>query len=616
MPNKSSDKVVKARSLKVFLALYDYATATTDNLPSNFNKGDFSEDDFDWNGLTVSFNIKKAKLKRICGAKSNQADSKYRQEISDHVSYYLPVVLGSLFVDQRSKKDIGAGVWKFDIIFRSLKRDENIKWFNEEWEKKRTSGDFEVNPNSDRSTSTAKSITEKNLVINWRTACQNQLDRQKKQITSSPLHRKTKDLDSVHVPLGLMERKESERPKFDQTQEISPEQDSETYQQRHTETKRVEHEDFLTVISQRRPGEHVVILGEPGAGKTTLLIKVWEWLLGHEQPGEDIIVAWVPLAAVTNNELRDYLRKNWLFLFGSDDDQINNYWKSFLALAKAGRVWLLLDGADEMGAEALGKLDTTLQEDWARSTRAIITCRLNLWDTSSHRLQTSSNFQVYRTLDFKYVNPAGQDEVKVFIDNWFRSTNETDVGQKLRAALDEVGKERIKDLAKNPLRLTLLCDVWDDEKKLPDTQAGLYEMFVDYMYDWKATDFPEAVKLRGELDQALGDLAKQGINKQSLRFRFTKAELRKWVPVVEQRQALMDLGWLCGGEENKPQMFTFFHPTFQEYFAACSIDNWDYFLPRAHVDEPTYRVFESEWLQPIVLWFGRGDVADEDKEKL
>jgi DNA-binding CsgD family transcriptional regulator len=39
--------------------------------------------------------------------------------------------------------------------------------------------------------------------FNWRTACKERLELQKKQITSSPLLRKGRDLDSVHVPLGL-----------------------------------------------------------------------------------------------------------------------------------------------------------------------------------------------------------------------------------------------------------------------------------------------------------------------------------------------------------------------------------------------------------------------------
>jgi predicted NACHT family NTPase len=123
------------------------------------------------------------------------------------------------------------------------------------------------------------------------------------------LHRKARNLDSVHVPLGLVERKE--RPKIDRTQEISPERGSAAEQPEYTE-KRVEHEAFLAEIGKRQPGEHLVILGEPGAGKTTLLTKVWEWLLDHEQPGEDFIVAWVPLAAVKNNELEEYLHKSWI----------------------------------------------------------------------------------------------------------------------------------------------------------------------------------------------------------------------------------------------------------------------------------------------------------------
>jgi HEAT repeat protein/energy-coupling factor transporter ATP-binding protein EcfA2 len=431
------------------------------------------------------------------------------------------------------------------------------------------------------------------------------------------LHRKARDLDSVHVPLGLVERKE--RPRVDRAQEIAPERWA-AEQQEYTE-KRVEHDAFLAEIGQRQPGEHVVILGEPGAGKTTLLMKVWEWLLKPEQPGEDIIVAWVPLAAVKDHKLKDYLKGTWLDLFCSDDDQFDDYWKSFLALAETGRVWLLLDGADEMGGEALRKLEVTLREAWTRSTRAIITCRLNLWDASpTNKLQSSRNFQVYRTLDFKYVNSAGQDEVKKFIDNWFQSPKEPAVGHKLRTALDDVGKERIKDLAQNPLRLTLLCDIWDDKKKLPDTQAGLYELFVDYVYDWKTEEFPDAVKLRGELDQALRDLAAKGLNKPSLRFSFTEAELRKWVPVVEQHQALMNLGWLkCVETDARPKVFVFFHPTFQEYFAACSIDDWDYFLPREPVDQSTlgdheYRLFEKHWQYVILLWIGRGDLDSNQKE--
>jgi predicted NACHT family NTPase len=73
--------------------------------------------------------------------------------------------------------------------------------------------------------------------------------------------------------------------------------------------------------------------------------------------------------------------------------------------------------------------------------------------------------------------------------------------------------------------LTLLCNIWRQGESLPDTQAGLYHKFVNYFYNW--SKFPELVKkLRGELDGLMGELAKYGINRPMLRFRFTETELR------------------------------------------------------------------------------------------
>jgi AAA domain len=142
MPNKSFDTIIQKRSFKVFLALYDYARST---------------DDVTWSGLKVSFNTNKAGLKKICGAKTNQPDGRYRSEISDRVSYYLPTFLGSLFVDRRSKKDMGGGIWKFDITFWSLDRAENIRRFNEEWEARKKNGGFEsIEPTVERLESTPK----------------------------------------------------------------------------------------------------------------------------------------------------------------------------------------------------------------------------------------------------------------------------------------------------------------------------------------------------------------------------------------------------------------------------------------------------------------------------
>jgi predicted NACHT family NTPase len=102
--------------------------------------------------------------------------------------------------------------------------------------------------------------------------------------------------------------------------------------------------------------------------------------------------------------------------------------------------------------------------------KIILTCRVNVWEANQATLQ---NFDVYRQLDFSYIAKYGRtiDQVEAFIDGWFAG-NEEDKrkGKALRQALEQEGKQQIKDLAKNPLRLSLLCGVWEERWELPETR--------------------------------------------------------------------------------------------------------------------------------------------------
>jgi len=72
-------------------------------------------------------------------------------------------------------------------------------------------------------------------------------------------------------------------------------------------------------------------------------------------------------------------------------------------------------------------------------------------------------------------------------------------------------------------------------------------------------------------------------------------------------------------DEPEDPVYAFYHATFQEYFAALAVEDWDYFVPRDHVDSPVegkrYRIFEPQWKQVILLWLGREDFGDEKKER-
>jgi hypothetical protein len=266
-----------------------------------------------------------------------------------------------------------------------------------------------------------------------------------------------------------------------------------------------------------------------------------------------------------------------------------------------------------------------MHEGWLRNVRLVLTCRLNVWDASMNALD---GFDVYRNLDFEYPT-----EVHQFMNKWFAT--EPELQQKLKVALEQPGKERIRDMVKNPLRLTLLCYSWQVRQgELPETKTGLYEWFVDTLYKWNKSKGLSQLnsQKRKELNQALGELSKAAIDQESSRFRLRETFINQFLCDADDEDSLfylaLQIGWLnrIGVAEENPleNVYAFFHPTFQEYFAALAIDDWDYFLPRNHKDKPSqnqmgefaYRIFEAQWREPFLLWLGRKELENDLKNEL
>ncbi len=202
----------------------------------------------------------------------------------------------------------------------------------------------------------------------------------------------------------------------------------------------------------------------------------------------------------------------------------------------------------------------------------MLSCRLNLWDGGSNALDSFDN---YRTLEFSY-----PQQVEQFIGNWFGSllSAETQTGQRLCAALRESGKERIRDLVKNPLRLTLLCFNWYlGEGKLPETKAGLYEQFVADFYEWKKGQFATTGEQRRRLNAALGELAREAIDKEATRFRLRQEFMCEYLGEPDDADSLFELalrlGWLnkvgVDGENPRKGVYAFFSSDFSGVF--CSV---------------------------------------------
>ena len=87
----------------------------------------------------------------------------------------------------------------------------------------------------------------------------------------------------------------------------------------------------------------------------------------------------------------------------------------FLAQFNAERVWLVLDGADEMAVgdeNPLAEIQRQIRTGGCiHKARIVLSCRQNVWDAIGSALDT---FDTYRTLEFSY-----PEQVEIFIDKWF-----------------------------------------------------------------------------------------------------------------------------------------------------------------------------------------------------
>ncbi|OCQ99775.1 hypothetical protein BCD67_15345 [Oscillatoriales cyanobacterium USR001] len=191
--------------------------------------------------------------------------------------------------------------------------------------------------------------------------------------------------------------------------------------------------------------------------------------------------------------------------------------------------------------------------------------------------------------------------------------------EKLLAKLKESNRANIYNLVRNPLRLALLCQTFylSPDEELPETQAMLYERFIRYFYEWKQEQHSTTRVQRQQLNQVLGELAKAGIESES-RFRLRES----WAIQLMGESGFelgCQLGWLNlvdRDAKTDEAVYAFFHPTFQEYFAAREIKDWDFFLNHVPGNPQLgiYRIFERRWKEVMLLWVGRDDVLIEQKE--
>ncbi len=347
--------------------------------------------------------------------------------------------------------------------------------------------------------------------------------------------------------------------------------------------------DGLEMVKE---GQNLFILGKPGAGKTTFLKHVaLRGVMGELER----VPIFVGLKQLSDSGLSvfDYVVNEFAVC---DFPDATAYLERLL---KAGKAILLFDGLDEVNVADDER--RRLIRDVENFTRQydqcprLITCRLAAND--------------YLFQGYTYVEMADFDEtqIRTFVARWFRSDEER--RDLFLAELDKSESEGLRELARVPLLLALLCLGFEETLKLSSRRVELYEEALDALL--KKWDAGRNIR-RDEVYRELTVKRREGLLAQVAAETFERAEyfipgatlarsfeaylgrLPNMPPDIDGEVVLRAIIAQHGLFLERAQgIYSFAHLTFQEYFTARYLVENEArgTLPRLidHYADPRYR---------------------------
>ncbi|MFN6566297.1 NACHT domain-containing protein [Dendronalium sp. ChiSLP03b] len=365
-----------------------------------------------------------------------------------------------------------------------------------------------------------------------------------------------------------------------------------------------EHVPALEAAIQHRK---LMILGKPGAGKTTFL----KYLAIHfpaAESKENIIPVFIALRDISNNERKISLGDAVIQEF---TNYIPNSENTVKKLLERGQCLILLDGLDEIKAEnnnICRQIDEFTEQ--FPDNRFIITCRSAACD------YVFNTFTEVEIADFEH------EEIEAFARNWFQARGEQNICGRFLEKLEE--NQQIKELATNPLLLTILCLTFEDNYDFSSNRYGLYRDAVDTLLRrWDASRRIERqpnfhLSWQRKINM-FSEIAYEGLSHKPSKFLWQQWELQDQIAkflknisfeIVDTQEILKlieaNYGLLI---QQFKGIYSFSHLTFQEYFAAeYIVENRQPEFFKAFVEQ---NLLERQWREVFILITERLRNADE-----
>ncbi len=341
--------------------------------------------------------------------------------------------------------------------------------------------------------------------------------------------------------------------------------------------------------------DKLVIVGNPGSGKTTLLkhLALKTCTANLEQQERTCVP--IPVTLREFSESKKDLR-------GFIGDIFEKYQfqkaKEFVeADLKSGKCQLLLDGFDELATiESQEKIARAIHEfiETYPKCQMIVTSRI---------VGYHDELRGFTKLELMEFNDK---QIEQFIQNWFSETN-PEKAQSMYRAIKENGQ--IKKLARNPLMIAIIAIIYEEDKKLPQKRAKLYELCVEVLLSkWDMqkrlkNKYPSPDKkefiLRKLAFYAHSSnkrvMTETDVIQEMLRYfsqlRLKREDAKPFLDEIWQRSYLL--------RQISMDSYDFLNLSFQEYFTALELREREDGLSTIIEHLP-----ESWWEEPTLLYAG------------